>query len=236
MNNNHARFIAFASPKGGCGKSTSCISLAGALLAKKEPVTIIDFDQTESIWRWYTDNPPAQQIPNLKVEKGPTAEEDIGPYLTNLWHTATDNVLIDLAGVLNTATITIAAFADLTITPSKLSEPDILQAHKLATQLIALGKRIGKPLAHRVLLNEMHSFLSNSQTHVLREVTESGMPFFETRFHHRAPYGDIFIDGTTPHFMDHKRATVQKTCAEIDALLAEVLAIIEQQDETKVAA
>ena len=72
MNNSTASFISFASPKGGVGKSTTCIAVTGALLAAGHKVRIIDFDQTETIWRWYSTSPIAQGIPNLTVEKGPT--------------------------------------------------------------------------------------------------------------------------------------------------------------------
>src|SRR4051812_45526968 len=54
--------IAFASPKGGAGKSTTCLSIAGALAANGQPVHIIDCDPSETLYRWYTANESAQTI------------------------------------------------------------------------------------------------------------------------------------------------------------------------------
>lgn len=221
MTTTHAIFIAFASPKGGVGKSTSCLSLAGALLARGHKVKIVDFDQTETIWRWYTSNPPAQAIQGLTVEKGPT--ENIPDYLKDLWSSSADYVLIDLAGALTSLTLHLAAFATLTITPAKLSEPDILEALKLSQQLKAVGQRIGKPITHRILINEVLSFLSGSQVDILNQIEGSELTRFPTLIHNRAAYSDVFMTGLLPHMADLKRPAVAKAVAEVDALLSDVM-------------
>ena len=148
MSNRHgARFISFASPKGGVGKSTSCLAIAGALLAAGEKVRIIDFDQTETIRRSGT-----QHHPNVTVEQGPKTDHDY--FVNDLWNTATGYVLLDLAGSLSDLTLTMAAFATLTITPAKVSEPDIMEANKMANKFHAVASRLNKPIHHRILLNE----------------------------------------------------------------------------------
>ena len=58
--------ITIASPKGGVGKSTSCLAVAGALAAQGYPVHILDLDQTRTLWNWYSQLNP--NIPNLTVE------------------------------------------------------------------------------------------------------------------------------------------------------------------------
>ena len=45
--------ITFASPKGGVGKSTTCLAIAAALASRGEPVLILDLDQTNTLIRWY---------------------------------------------------------------------------------------------------------------------------------------------------------------------------------------
>ena len=63
--------IAFASPKGGVGKSTTCLGIAGALAKRNKLVHVVDYDQTETLWTWYSSTGARENIPNLTVEKAP---------------------------------------------------------------------------------------------------------------------------------------------------------------------
>jgi chromosome partitioning protein len=230
---NHPTFIAFASPKGGVGKSTSCLAVAGALAAHGHPVHIVDFDQTQTIWRWYSTNPSAQAIANLTVEQGTT--DDIKDYLKQLWYKRQGYVLVDLAGALTSHMLQLAAFAHLTITPAKLNEPDILEANKLSQQLLALGSKVGKPINHRILINEVPALLAGYQTHTLKQIDNSPLQRFQTLVHVRAAYPESFLTGLPPHFADRSRPTIAKAVDEIEHLLAEVYAVLEI-DQQKAAA
>lgn len=222
--------IAFASPKGGVGKSTSCLSLAGALAASRQTVTVIDFDQTETLWRWYCINDAARAIPNLIVEKGPT--DNLGDFIQTIWNERSGYVLIDLAGALTDQMLRLAVFANLTITPAKLSEPDILEAKRLSTQLAEIATRINKPIAHRVLLNEVPSMLPHFQTYILSQIDQLGLSRFDTQIHYRAAYPESFMSGQPPHFADSKRSTIAKATEELDALVNEVLSIVHPNQQS----
>ncbi len=223
MSNPHnAKFISFASPKGGVGKSTTCLAIAGALLAAGKRVRIIDFDQTETINRWYGDSDTAQAIPNLTVEKGPT--DNLKDYFDHLWETATDYVLIDLAGSLSDVTIAIASFATLTITPAKVSEPDIIEANKMADKMHRLAARIGKPINHVILLNEVPSSISNDELALITQIDQSNLRRFKTLIHRRSAFSKTFSRGTLPHLAPQQDP---KALAEIDAIMLEVGSILE---------
>jgi chromosome partitioning protein len=232
MTNTHQpKFISFASPKGGVGKSTTCLAIAGALLAAGEKVRIIDFDQTETIYRWYTTSPTAQGIPNLTVEKGPT--ENLQPYLENLWQTATDYVLIDLAGSLSDVTLIIAVFATLTITPAKVSEPDVIEANKMAQKLHTLSARIGKPINHLILLNEVPSSISNDELDLIDQIDRSSLQRFKTLIHRRSAFSKTFSRGTLPHLAVNQDP---KALAEINNMMLEIHAILEHAQQKAEAA
>ncbi len=229
-------FIAFASPKGGVGKSTSCLSIASALLAHGYKVKIVDFDQTETIWRWYSSNPSAQALQNLTVEKGPhTSPEEIAEYLHQIYYNSPDFVLIDLAGALSDVILRLAAFATMTTTPAKLSEPDIQEGLKLAKKLRDIGHRIGKPITHRILINERLPFLSSSQAEILHQLDASPLQRFPTEIHNRAAYGESFMTGVLPHFADRKRPAIAKAVDELDRLLNDIFAAL-GHDQLKAAA
>jgi chromosome partitioning protein len=221
--------IAFASPKGGVGKSTSCLSLAGALAAQGHRVHVIDFDQTQTLWRWYSSNPAAQAIPNLSVEQGPS--DDLPAFLQQLWTQRSGYVLVDLAGTLTNHMLQLAAFAHLIITPAKLNEPDILEANKLAQQLLALGKKINKPIVHRILINEVPALLAGYQIHTLAQIDKSPLQRFPTLMHTRAAYPESFLTGTPPHFGDRTRPTIAKAIEEIDHLVNDMLMALRIEKE-----
>ncbi len=226
-----AAIVAFISPKGGVGKSTSCVTLAAATAKKGYSVRIIDFDQTETLWRWYSANEQARAINNLTVEKGPTA--DIPAFIDTLWSPCGyDFIFVDLAGSLSRAALLLAAVADITITPAKLNEPDVVEAHKLTRELKDLAISIKKPLVHRLLINEMpFGIMPTHQAMTLDQIDSSDMVRFQNVLHLRPIYAETWLTGTPPHFADASRGPVQKAVDEIDLITEELLAIFQPQEE-----
>jgi chromosome partitioning protein len=116
-----------------------------------------------------------------------------------------------------------------------LCEPDILEASKLSSQLKDIATRIGKPIEHRILLNEVPSILAGFQSHVLSQIEQLGLQRFETLLHYRAAYPEAFLTGLPPHFADRSRPAVAKAVRELDALMAEVFGTVEQQQQKEAA-
>jgi chromosome partitioning protein len=210
--------LTFASPKGGVGKSTSCLAIAGALAQRGYPVHIMDLDQTRTLWSWYTQHQP--DIPNLTVES--VAEAEFGPRLQTLYHQRQGFILIDAAGALTDVMVHAATIAHLTITPTKLSKPDIDQATNLHHKILKVGAEVGKGITHRILINEAAALLPSYQQFALDQIKDGPLKRFDTLMHVRAPYAEALLTGQPPHFADQSRPPVQKAVAEIDALLKEV--------------
>jgi chromosome partitioning protein len=216
--------IALASGKGGVGKSTACLALAGALAEKGETVHIVDFDQNETLWTWYAGHEPARQIQNLTVEQAP--KSNIAEFIEALYTERSGYVLIDLAGSLNDVMMLVAVFANIVIIPSKLGIADVMQADKLAEKLHQIGDKIGKPILHRILLNELPYFLAASQVHLMNQVNAMGVQRFENVLHVRPAYAEPQITGVPIQFDDRTRESTNKACKEVTLLLDEILALI----------
>lgn len=214
--------ITFASPKGGVGKSTTCLSIAAALAARGEQVLILDLDQTNTLIRWYRQHQP--QISGLSVDI--SDEQSLYKRLTALYRERSGYIFLDLAGALSNVLLQAAAIAHLTITPAKLSEPDILEATKLRQQLAIFARENGRPLSHRVLINEAAALLPTYQRHMLDQIAHSPLERFETLMHDRAPYAEAFLTGQPPHFADRNRPPVRKAVEELDALVDELQRLI----------
>lgn len=220
--------IAFASPKGGAGKSTSCLSIAGTLLKKGHSVHIVDFDQSQTLWRWFTTKLPPRATDNLSVQLPP--QDQLPDFIKSLWRHPADFVLIDLAGQLTRDMLHLAVFATLTITPVKLSEPDIVEANKLHDQLRDIQTRVHKPIIHRLLINDVQPLLGAFEYALLDELTEAKLPRFNTLIRHRVAYGEIFGTGLPPHFADQTRPAITKAVDELDDLFTEIEDLLTDED------
>lgn len=222
---NAPTIIAFASGKGGVGKSTSCLGLAGALCKRGNRVHVVDFDQTNTLWNWYTDNADAKAISNLSVEKAPDAAS-LDTFVYDLYTKREGYILIDLAGSLTEVMVLVAAFASLVIIPTKLGVADILEAQRLNTHILALGDKLGKPVMCRLLLNELPFVFGASQLHILKQVEGMGLTRFMEVLHARPAYVEPHLTGLPLHYGDLERSPIRKAVDEIDLLLDEVLRLI----------
>ena len=90
-----------------------------------------------------------------------------------------------------------------------------------------LGEKVGKPILHRLLLNEVSHIWPTYQRAALESAKSSGLVRFETIIHERAPFAEIFLAGETPHFADRSREPIVKAIAQIDALTEEVLDLLQ---------
>jgi chromosome partitioning protein len=218
VSQSNAVIIAFASPKGGVGKSTTCAALAGALARRGAPVHIIDLDQTRTLHRWYNRFKP--DIPNFRVEA--VDESAFMSHIRSVYPVHRGFILVDVAGAFAKAMIQAATLAHLTISPAKLSEPDIVEAIKLNRELNDLGASLGKTIPHRLLVNEVSPLLPTYQRAALADIARSGIERFETLLTERAAYAEIFLTGHPPHYADQAREPVRKAVVELDFLAKEI--------------
>lgn len=224
--------IAFASSKGGAGKTTACLNIAGALAARSAKVHVLDFDPNQTLLRWHETHQPAQAISNLTVEAGPHDPTVIKTFMRDTWFNRTGYVLIDLPGNLTQDMLKLGAFAALTITPAKLSEPDISEAIKLSKQLNAIATSADSDMVHRILLNEVEHLLSGGEVHSQAIVDKHpSIKRFETIIHRRPIYKEVYMAGLPPHLSDTSRPPIQKAVWEIDDLMREINALLSTNEQ-----
>lgn len=214
----NAIIIAFASPKGGAGKSTTCAALSGALTRRGAPVHVVDLDPSRTLHRWFNRFHP--DLPNFKVEA--VHEADFMSHIRSIYANHRGFILVDVAGALDKAMIKAATLAHLTISPAKLSEPDIVEAIKLHRELDDLAQSIGKPIPHRLLVNEVSPLLPTYQRAALADIERSGLERFQTLVTERAAYAEIFLTGLPPHYADQTREPVRKAVLELDMFAREI--------------
>lgn len=212
--------ITFANSKGGVGKSTACISIAGAYAKTGSRVHIIDLDSNHTVSRWLADD--TIRPPNLTVSK-----PDPQLLTEHLQETARvfapDLCLIDIAGAYERALTFAIARAHLTIIPASLSsEADIFEAARVARHLDTVFAAFGRKPLYRVLATKVTTLPTFAQAHGFKEIRRLKLPMFATTIAQRTAYEEVGYSGRPPHFAEPVRGTTAKAIAELDRLKEEL--------------
>ena len=215
--------ITLASSKGGVGKSTLTGCLAGAWAADGNTVHVIDLDNNRTISRWFTDT--ARRPPGITVSApDPTNLTD---HLAELRATsAPDLILIDVAGTYERALTVAVARAHLTLIPAAPTEADIYEAARVARHITSVFQAFGRQPLYRLLLNRVQPLSSGAQLYATMEIVRLQLPRLKTRVLQRAAYEELGLAGQPPHFADLKRPTVAKAVDELNAVRADIEALM----------
>ena len=226
-----AKIMTFASSKGGVGKSTSCAAIAGALAARGFKIIVLDLDQNQTLFRWFSKHLSVADFVTVKA----VAPERFKSVLDQTQGEGADFILVDVAGAYEATIIKAIAASDLVITPSKLSEPDLREAAKILSEVQAFNDQFGSTIRHRLLINEAESLDPHYQRHALAEVDGSALVRFDQLMMRRAPYREIFISGHPPHQADKGRVPVRKAVAELDAIIDELMDVLNLSKKARAA-
>ena len=229
--------ITFATSKGGAGKTTTCLCLAGALAARGDSVLIIDLDENKTASEWqrkaaqlgHTEN-------NVFVEA--IDPEDFSSHIKSISsrEDRPNHILIDVAGAYEQAVLFAMNRSHFVVIPAQPSEPDIKQAMRIISAAEELNDmRHAQPLLYRLVLTVFDPLNSPPQPHYVEQIRKKGIPRLDSVMTRRTPYKEIFATGGTPHSDKTKRESVPKARAEVEGLLAEIESIISLEREEAVA-
>lgn len=159
--------FAVANPKGGSGKTTVAIIMAGEFARHGYSAAIIDADPQGSAWQWRASSVARGFAPQgVDLVQAP----DEGALVETLERLAGhDVVVIDTPGYYGGVLVQAALRADLVVLPCKVHTFDASQVVRTIRGLEQHAATVRLPMSqHRVLLNEYDSLDRN--TRPLREV------------------------------------------------------------------
>ncbi len=212
--------IAFASPKGGVGKTTSATLLATELAESGAAVTVIDADPNRNIAEWAS-RPGCPD--NLVVIAGVTEETIIDEI--ERASTRTPFVIIDLEGTASLMVSYAISMADLVIIPLQGSHLDARQAARAIRLVENQERTTRRRIPHAVLFcRTSAAIIPRTFRHVRAELEAAGVGAFRTQIMEREAFRALFsYGGTLSSLVGRDVANVASAVANARAFAAEVI-------------
>lgn len=217
--------FAVANPKGGSGKTTVAIILAGEFAKHGYSVAIVDADPQGSSYQWHASS-VARGLSPQGVDLVRAADEAALAHAVERL-AGYDVVVIDTPGYYGEVLVQATLRADLVVLPCKVHTFDASQVVRTIRNLEQHADKAELPMSqHRVLFNEYDSIDRN--TRPLREVVayldSERVPVCATALYRRVTFRTMTSGFGTLYQMSDKDESVRKARFNADQVVRELLA------------
>ncbi len=223
-----AKIIAITNQKGGTGKTTVYMNLAGALARRGRRVCVIDADPQGTATRWAASAPDESPFPasvlGLSAAGGKVHREVrklVGDY---------EYIVIDCPPAADSPVPQSALLvADLALVPVIPSPPDLWAAVGIRKVIQNAGD-INEQLRARLVVNQLQSNVGIARD-ALEVLPEFGIEVCEAKLHHRAAYKQAALDGQSVHAGGSR---AKQAVEEVEALTDEVTSLLQPTKRRRV--
>ena len=190
--------IAFVSPKGGVGKTTSAF-LVATCMAQVTDVTLIDADPNHPIKNWAAGSNVPPRLSIVSDVDEDTVSERIAEAAST-----TPVVIVDLEGTAAKIVLYAIAEADFVVIPMQGSQLDANEASRAIRVIRETERLTRKAKPYAVLLTRTNpSIRARGLAHIQERLIGAGIPVLETELHDRDAYKAVFafrqtLDGLDP--------------------------------------
>ena len=213
--------ISFANPKGGAGKTTTALLLAGELAEQGASVTVIDADPERWISQWGAlDGKPAA----ITIVSDVT-EDSIVDHIEAASAEA-QFVIVDLEGTASLMVANAIGMSDLVIIPTQGSSMDARGGAKTIRLIKNQERLVRRPIPHCVVLTRTSAAVtSRALRNVQEQLKTAGIAVFNTAIVERAAFRDLFDYGGTLADLDTAQVSnVEKARQNAREFAGEVIA------------
>lgn len=217
------KIIVVTNQKGGCGKTTISMNLAGEL-SRSGKVLLIDGDIQGSATRWAKNNDTTKGFPaaiiNLSTFED-QAHREINKYIKNY-----DYIIIDCPPAMESKFAnSVLLVANLAIVPVVPSPTDMWAVSGIL-KLIKLIQEVNTTLKTRLLISNCDPRLSNVAKLGIENIHKMNIPVFSTKIYHRAAYEHSALFGQTV-----KDLSCKKSKEELKNLKKEVIVALNSLED-----
>ena len=187
--------ISLVSPKGGAGKTTASVVLAGEFAKTGEQITIIDADPNKPVAAW-AERPNKPQ--NIKV----VIDESEETILDNIREAAASSkiVIIDLEGTANMRVSYAVSRSDLVLIPVKPSMLDAKEAAKAISLVRRTEELSNRTIDYAVLFSQMPAALvTKNFKDISAQFEQLNVSVLNVQMIEREAFRTIFSIGGTVH-------------------------------------
>lgn len=215
--------IAAINGKGGAGKTTALMNIAGEYALRGGSVAMIDMDARNNLMKWWTDcqekdaQPEGIEVYSHKTARGLERwmEESSGVF---------DYVLIDTPGEDTSIVDPVIASANLVISPIQPSKREVFGAIDSFENVLRVNDVLGRNCRHGVLRTRITVTVRHAELYrKIRPIIEDkvGTYLFRTEVFERNIYKDIH-NGIGTLQMQEVTEAIAKARRETQALVGEV--------------
>ncbi|MDX1539759.1 MAG: ParA family partition ATPase [Geminicoccaceae bacterium] len=215
-----ANIIAVVNQKGGAGKTTVSMQLAGTFGRRGRKVLVIDADPQATATRWAASAEDSQPFPAALSglsAAGDKVHREARKYVEDF-----ELIVIDCPPAADSpvpqSALMVADLALVPVIPSPLDLWASVGIGKVIDQIADLNDS----LQPRILVNQCQLNTSLARE-ALEVLPQYGIPLLQSRLHQRTAYRQAAVYGGTVHDLGPRAAAA---IAEVDALADEVLAIL----------
>jgi chromosome partitioning protein len=218
-----AEIIAVANQKGGSGKTTVSMQLAGAIARRGNRVLVVDADPQGTATRWAASAEDNHPFPASVIGLSAANEKvhrEVKKFIDDYGY-----IIIDCPPAADSPVPQSALLiADLVLVPIIPSPLDMWAAVGIRQVIFNVGD-INEGLKSRLVLNQCQPNTTLTQE-TLEVLPEFGIELAKTQIRHRQVYRQSAVFGQTVHDFGGKAAAAVE---EIEALTSEVFRILGNQ-------
>lgn len=222
-----AKVVTVFNQKGGCGKTTIAMSLAGAWGLRGYSALVVDMDPQGTASRWASAAPEEKPFPASVMSLAPMEgkmHREVRNHIDKF-----DVIFIDCPPAMHSAAPTSAMLvSDLALIPLVPSPADIWAAES-AKKLAESAQTNNEALLTRIVANMVQR--STSLAKELLELLEEDrdFPLLKSTLGSRAAFREAQILGSTVHSVPRASAAVD----EVEAMASEVLHLLQLPQNRK---
>ncbi len=204
--------VSVLSPKGGCGKSTTALTLASVFARNPElSVAIIDGDPRQSLARVWLGKRQLSELsdPPFDVISDPSDSTILDTL--DAAREKYDLTFVDLEGVAGLMASYAAAASDACIVPMLPSALDGDAAGAALKMIRDAGRTARREIPARILLTQTDAaIMTTSYREILAELDGAGVSRFHTELMRRAAFERMMAEGKTLSELDTTKAVTPR--------------------------